>query len=206
MKADRPTLLLADDHAIVTEGLRGLLEPDYEIVGTAADGAALVKAARALKPDVVIVDISMPKLNGIDAVREIRRARPKTRAIVLTMHADRTYVGEALEAGAAGFVVKHAASDEIRTALLTVLRGSTYVSPSVDGGERPRTAKLTPRQRQVLQLVAEGYTVKRIARALALSPKTVEFHKYRIMRDLGVKTTAELIQYAVEHGLAGGKD
>lgn len=210
MGKPRARLVLADDHAIVTEGLRRLLEPEYEVVATATDGAALVRAARALRPDVVIADVSMPQLNGVDAVREIRRELPATRAIFLTMHADRTYLEEALEAGAAGFVVKHSASDEIREALAVVLRGRVYVSPAVESrsgaraGEAPAPRagrRLTPQQRRVVQLVAEGHTVKQIARMLALSPKTVEFHKYRVMRDLGLRSTAQLARYAMEHGL-----
>lgn len=209
MGKPRGRLVLADDHAIVTEGLRRLLEPEYEVVATATDGLALVRAARALRPDAVIVDVSMPRLNGIDAVREIRRELPATRAIFLTMHADPTYLEEALEAGAAGFVVKHSASDEIRDALAAVLGGRTYVSPAVErrsgirpGDESHRDGRrLTPQQRRVVQLVAEGHTVKQIARALMLSPKTVEFHKYRVMRDLGLRSTAQLARYAMEHGL-----
>lgn len=207
-----PRIVLADDHEIVTEGLAALLEPDHEVVAKVHDGAELLAAARTLLPDVVIADISMPVVNGIDAIREIRQACPQTRAICLTMHADPTYVAEALAAGATGFVAKHAAPDELREALYTVLRGGTYVSRRAggSGASMPRSRApasaaahaLTPRQRQIVQLIAEGYTVKRAARALGVSPKTVEFHKYRAMRDLGIDSVAELVRYAARHGLA----
>lgn len=211
----RPRVVLADDHAIVLEGLRQLLEPEYEVAATVGDGRALLKAAADLHPDVVVADISMPLLNGIDAIRELRAALPALPAICLTMHADRTYLSEAIEAGAAGFVVKHAAAEELREALRAVLRGGTYVSPLVGGrgAARIRIAvtsrvgraggELTARQRQVLQLVAEGHTVKRIARMLGVSPKTVEFHKYRILAQLGLNSTAQLARYALQHHLIG---
>lgn len=211
----RVRIILADDHAIVTDGLRRLLEPEYQVVAVVGDGQALLKAARELKPDVVVADITMPLLNGIDAVRALRRRQPAIRAILLTMHADRTYVAEAAAAGASGFVVKHAAADELRTALLAVLRGGCYVSPLIGGpgamgaGRRAQDPlasagrTLTSRQRQVLQLVAEGHTVREIAKLLCVSPKTVEFHKYRIIDVLGLDSTAQLVRYAVEHGLLG---
>ena len=211
-KPGRPTVILADDHGIVAEGLKRMLEPDYDVVAIVRDGRALIDAAGALHPDVIVADISMPLLNGIDAIRQIRRQLPATRAICLTMHADRTYVAEAFEAGASGYVVKHSASEELRDALEAVLRGGTYVSPLVggvgrtrkaDGARRqaPRVRRVTPRQREVLQLVAEGYTGKHIARMLGLSPKTVEFHKYRLMRQLGLGSTAQLVHYAINHAL-----
>lgn len=212
----RPRGVLADDHAIVTDGLRRLLESDYEIVAVVADGQALIEAVRNLCPDFVIADISMPLRSGVDAIREIRREFPQIAAICLTMHADRLYMAEALSAGAAGFVAKHAAAVELLQALRTVLRGGTYVSPLVGGSGsmrgRPfakRTGaralfKLTARQRQVLQLVAEGRTVREIAALLNLTPKTVEFHKYRVMASLGLKSSAAMIQFAVNHGLISG--
>ena len=209
----RVRLILADDHGIVAEGLKQMLEPEYEVVAIVRDGRALVDAARALRPDAVVADISMPLLNGIDAIGQIRRQLPKTRAICLTMHADRTYVAAAFEAGATGYVVKHSASEELREALQAVLGGATYISPLVGGAGRtrrkaggararvPLASRVTPRQREVLQLVAEGYTGKRIARMLGLSPKTVEFHKYRLMRQLGLGSTAQLVHYAINHAM-----
>ncbi len=208
----RPSVILADDHAIVAAGVRSLLEPACRVLAVVADGEALVKAARELRPDLVIADISMPLCNGIDAIRRIRRERPQLLAICLTMHADRMYLSEALEAGASGFVVKHAAAEELRQAIAAVLRGKTYVSPQLGGHERQGRAappapdrsggpRLSQRQRQVLQLVAEGRTMRQIAAILQLTPKTVEFHKYRAMHLLGLRTSAELVQFAVRHGL-----
>lgn len=213
----RPRGVLADDHAIVTDGLRRLLESEYEIVAVAADGQALIESARTLRPDFVIADISMPLRSGIDAIREIKREFPQIAAICLTMHADRMYLAEALAAGAAGFVAKHAAAVELRQALRTVLRGGTYVSPLVGGGGPMRGRpyadragaralfKLTVRQRQVLQLVAEGHTVREIARILNVVPKTVEFHKYRIIESLGLESSAAMIRFAIRHGIISGQ-
>lgn len=202
-------IVLADDHGIVTEGLRLLLEPEYDVVATVRDGQAMLEAACALRPDVVIADISMPVLNGVDAIRQLARQAPRVRAICLTMHADRTYVAEALEAGARGFVLKHSAPDEIRDALRAVLAGGTYVTPSLGGadatrrpgGRRAERRVLTTRQRQILRLVAEGQKVKQIACALGVAPKTVEFHKYRMMARLGLQSIAQLVQYAIRHSV-----
>jgi DNA-binding NarL/FixJ family response regulator len=205
-------VILADDHSIVLDGLRGILRDDCEIIGTFADGRALVEAYPQCRPDVTVVDISMPILNGIDATRQICRIDPAARIIVLTMHADITYATEAFEAGASGYVVKSAAAQELITAIRAVAGGKVYVSPTIaqdlvnlalhrrDSG---RIAKpdLTPRQREVLQLVAEGYSIKEVAKLLSLSPKTVEYHKYRIMEQLDLSSTAELTQYAIKHGL-----
>jgi DNA-binding NarL/FixJ family response regulator len=214
--AHRPRVVLADDHTIVTEGLCRLLEPEYAVVATVADGEALIAAALELRPDIVIADISMPTRNGIDAIREIRRELPQVRAICLTMHMDRMYLAEAFEAGASGFAVKHAATEELRHAIRAVLGGGVYVSPLVGGrgADRGRRfgrgsgsrmpAKLTLRQRQVLQLVAEGYTVREIASMLALTPKTVEFHKYRIIETMGLESSAEMIRLAIQHGMIPG--
>lgn len=212
----RPRGVLADDHAIVTDGLRHLLEDEYAIVAVVADGKALVEAARLHRPDFVIADISMPLLNGLDAIRAIRKELPQVAAICLTMHFDRMYVAEALAAGAAGFVAKHAAATELHQAIRTVLRGGSYVSPQA-GGRGPMRGrpfsspdgarelfKLTLRQRQVLQLIAEGRTVRQVATLLDVVPKTVEFHKYRIMAKLGVESSAAMIQFAVRHGMDSG--
>ena len=209
----RARVLLADDHKIITEGLRSLLEPEFELAGTVEDGRALVAAAQELNPDVVVADISMPLLNGIEAVRQLKKAGSRAKVIFLTMHPDATYATRAFEAGASGFVLKHSASSELLTAIREALKGRTYVTPMIAKdlmqaykGGPPRRRKpdphLTARQREVLQLVAEGFSAKEIASMLNISARTVEFHKYRIMEDLNLRTIAELIQYAVKHGIA----
>jgi DNA-binding NarL/FixJ family response regulator len=207
----KPTVLLADDHAIVVEGLRMLLAADFELVGVAQTGLEMVELCAARKPDVVVADVSMPVLNGIDALRRMRRQGDRTRVVFLTMHADVTSATRALEAGASGYVLKHAASDELVTALRDALAGRTYVSPALRSPaveERlvrepgaPMRVELTPRQQEVLQLLAEGRSAKEIGAILGISPRTAETHKYKMMDDLGIGTTAELVQYAVRHGL-----
>lgn len=205
-------ILLADDHKIVLEGLKGLLEPEFELVGTVEDGRALVAQAAKLRPDVIVADISMPRLNGIDAVREIKKNDPSIKVVFLTMHLDASYAAGAFEAGASGFVLKHSASSELVTAIKEVIQGRTYVTPLI-AGELIRTyqekgfptthspAELSSRQREILQLLAEGKSAKEIGAVLDISARTVEFHKYRIMELLNIKTSAELVQYAVKHGL-----
>lgn len=210
----RPRLLLADDHALVAEGLRSMLAPKFDVVGVVEDGRTLVQVAEELKPDVILVDISMPQLNGIEAARRLKKALPKTKLIFVTMHEDATFVTEALRAGASGYVVKKAAPQELVAAIQEVLRGRTYVTSLVTKGlvdtllaHRPPAGtfgRLTPRQREVLQLVAEGRSIKEIAGILNLSPRTVEFHKCALVRALGVRTTAELTAYAIRHGIAAG--
>ena len=206
----RARVLLADDHQIVAEGLRSLLEAEFDIIGMVSDGRALVEAARQLRPEVIVADISMPLLNGIEATRQVKRVAPTTRVIVLTMHADVTYATRAIEAGAAGYVLKHSATAELVTAVREALRDRVYVSPRIAnalpralmGRPQPQDAPpLTPRQREVLQLLVEGYSAKEIAAALGISPRTAEFHKYRMMEMLNVQTGAELIWYAIRHGI-----
>jgi DNA-binding NarL/FixJ family response regulator len=203
----KPRLLLADDHRIVLEGLRGLLEPEFEIAGAVADGSSLVAEARRLSPDVVVADISMPGLNGIEAARQIRAADERIRVVFLTMHADAGYAAGALEAGASGFVLKHSAPQELIRAIRDALQGRTYLTPAIaaelKGAKRPGgpATGLSPRQREVLQLLAEGKSTKEVAALLTISGRTVEFHKYRMMEQLRIKTTAELVQYAIRHGL-----
>ena len=208
----RPRILLADDHRIVLEGLRSLLEPEYDLVGMATNGRELVELAEALKPDVVVVDISMPLLNGIDATRQLRERNSTVKIVVLTMHPDAVYATRALEAGASAYVLKHAASDELVTAIEDALRGETFISPAVrnpamdellDPQRRhvKSSLELTPRQREVLQLLAEGKSAKEIGALLEISPRTVETHKYKMMDDLGAKTSAQLVQHAIKHGL-----
>lgn len=208
----KPRVLLADDHKIVLDGLRSLLADQFELVGTAENGMELVDRARSLQPEVVVADISMPLLNGIDAVRQLREAGVTAKVVFLTMHPDVTFLSRALEAGASGYVLKHAASDELVAAIQEALRGGTYVSPELRHSsvtelldETRRHIKpgieLTARQRQVLQLLAEGKSAKEIGALLEISARTVETHKYKMMDDLGVKTTAQLIQHAVRLGL-----
>ncbi len=203
-------VLLVDDHRIVTEGLRALLEPEFQIVGTVDDGRAAVEASGDLKPDVVVLDISMPSLNGLEAARQIRKLSPKVKIVFLTMHNDITYVRKAFEAGASAYVTKHSASLDLRLAIQEALSGRTYITPAVvkEGNHvllrRSRMSKnasnrLTPRQREVLQLLAEGRSAKEAASILHLSPRTVEFHKYRLMQQLGFETTAQLLQFAIKH-------
>lgn len=205
-------ILLADDHQIVLDGLRSLLAGEFDLCGTAANGRELLERAPALAPDVIVADISMPLLNGIDAVRQLREAGVGAKVVFLTMHPDVTYLTRALEAGASGYVLKHAASDELVTAIQTVLRGGTFISPQLqtpavteflDETRRPGrdTIELTSRQREVLQLLAEGKSAKEIGAVLDISPRTVETHKYKMMDDLGVKTTAQLVQHAIKLGL-----
>jgi DNA-binding NarL/FixJ family response regulator len=203
-------VLLADDHAIVVEGLRRVLEPDFEVVGVVADGLALVKAAEKIRPDVIVVDVSMPHLNGIDAARQIRATNQRTKIVFLSMHPDVVYASEALQAGGSAYVLKSSAGVEILTAIRETLRGGTFVTPAIDKGTLDAQIRrdqrspdvlrtLSPRRREVLQMVAEGRTTKEIAEILQISPRTVEFHRYRAMESLGLHTVAELVQYAIKH-------
>jgi DNA-binding NarL/FixJ family response regulator len=190
-----------------------LLEPHFEVVGIVPDGRELVIVAKALDPDVVVLDISMPSLNGIDAARQMRAAGSRAKVVFLTMHREVTYAARALEAGASGFVLKHSAASELVTAVREALKGGTYITPQIAGellesvrrGRRAGAEKLdelTPRQREVLQLVAEGHSAKEIASVLRISRRTAEFHKSRLMETLGVQNTAELIQYAIRTGVS----
>ena len=206
----RPRLVLADDHRIVADGLRSLLEDDYELVEIVEDGQALVESARRLDPDVIVADIGMPLMNGLEAVRVLRSEGCRAKVVFLTMHNDATYAARALEAGASGFVLKRSAAKELLEALETTRAGGTYVSSDVAArlerasasqGIRSRSplAELTPRQRQVLQLFAEGHTAKGVAERLHISSRTAENHKARIMKVLGVSSAAGLIRYALRH-------
>jgi DNA-binding NarL/FixJ family response regulator len=209
---NKPRVLLADDHQILIEGLRSLLEPEFDLLPTVADGRALVAQALSQQPDIIVADISMPLLNGLEAARQILKERPAQRIVFLTMHSDVAYAAEAFRAGASGFILKKSAASELVTAIREVLKGGVYVTPPVarammrdsllgqPNPEDPATT-LTPRQREVLQLVAEGHSIKEIGAILNVSPKTVEFHKYRVMEQLDLRTTAELTQYAVKHGI-----
>ena len=204
-------VLVADDHRILAEGLRRLLEPTFELVAIVENGHEMIAAAKELKPDVIVADISMPLLNGIDAVSEIRSAGIQAKIIFLTMHAEAIYARRALAAGASGYVLKHSAPSELVFAIQQALAGRQFVTPTVAakmnftraGEEAPANAldELTVRQREVLQLLAEGYLAKQISSILEISRRTVEYHKYHIMEILGLQKSAELIQFAVEHGL-----
>jgi len=208
----RPRVLLADDHRLVAEALKSLLAPEFDLVGVVEDGRALVEAAGTLRPDVIVADVTMPRLNGIDALIELRQRGDRVPVVFLTMHRDATFARRALDAGASGFVLKHSAPVELVTAIRAALEGRTYLTPQLAGevlesmkqgperGGGP-TAALTPRQREVLQLLAEGRSTKQIARSLAISTRTVEFHKYQMMETLGLHTNAELIHFAIKHGL-----
>ena len=209
---NRIRILLADDHKIFLDGLRSLLEPGFEVVGMVEDGRALVSLVQKLHPDVIVVDISMPFLNGIEAVRQIKKLDPQVKVVFLTMHADVTYAIRAFEAGASGFVLKHSASSELLTAISEAIKGQTYVTPMIAGelmqsyieGARRQpngTPQLTSRQREILQLLAEGLCVKEIAEVLNISVRTVEFHKYGLMSKLNLKTNSELVQFAITHGI-----
>lgn len=208
----KPRILLADDHKLVAEGFRRMLTPDFDVVGAVEDGRSLLEVAQKLEPDVVLMDISMPLLNGIDAARRLKKLMPAIKVIFVTMHANPAYVAEAFRAGASGYLLKQSATSELVFAIREALQGLHYVTPIVAKDvliplrgpslpSQPGKKKLTPRQREVLQLVAEGRSLKEIADILKISVKTVEFHKSRIMNYLGVRTTADLTKYAIVTGL-----
>jgi DNA-binding NarL/FixJ family response regulator len=210
----RPRVLLADDHTLVLDGLRKILEPECEVVGAVEDGRSLVATAEQLNPDIILLDISMPLLNGVEAARTLRTAVPGSKVIFVTMHADATYVAGAFRAGASGYVLKRCASLELLNAIRQVLSGRAYVTPLIRNDildELPAwplesgggSGELTARQREVVQLVAEGHPVKKIAMILNITSKTVAFHKANVMRRLGIRSTAELTKYALEHGISG---
>jgi DNA-binding NarL/FixJ family response regulator len=203
---NRPRVLLADDHTLLLEAFEKLLIDEFDVVGAVSDGRALVAAVATLRPDVVVVDVSMPLLNGIDATRQIKQAQPETRIIILTMNEDPDLAAEAFRAGASGYLLKRSAASELGTAIREVMKRRSYITPLVaeglvgsmmEGGDgRPA---LTIRQREIVQLVAEGRSMKEVASILNIAPRTVAFHKYRIMEQLRIRTTAELIQFAIKN-------
>ena len=208
----RPRVLLADDHSLVLEGLAKLVTEDCDLVGKVEDGRALIQAAQQLEPDVIVLDISMPKLNGLDAGRQLKKLLPSIKLIYLTMHADPLYAKEAFQIGASGFLLKRSAASELMQAIHAVMKGQFYVTPAIAkdflgtftqemSASQAQTDSLTPRQREVLQLIAEGYSTKEMATMLHLSPKTIEFHRTQIIRQLNLHSTAELTKYAIAHGL-----
>jgi DNA-binding NarL/FixJ family response regulator len=209
-----PRILMADDHSIVLAGLRKLVEAEGEVVGTVEDGRTLVEEAQKLSPDIILLDISMPLLNGLDAARQLTKLVPGSKLIFLTMHANPTYAAEAFKAGGSGYLIKRSAASELKQAIQAVMHGQHYLTPLItkdvlaavlhpqDETTRKRPpATLTARQRGVLQLIAEGKGTKQIASLLRISVKTVEFHKYRIMEELDLHSTAELTKYAIAEGL-----
>ncbi len=205
----RPRVLLADDHTLLLEALQKLLVDDCDIVGAVSDGRALLTEAGRLRPDVVVVDVAMPLLNGIDAARQLKELLPDTRIIFLTMNEDPDLAAEAFRAGASGYLLKRSAASELQTAIREVMKRRSYVTPLVTEGlfgsilhwrdSGQSTPQLTSRQREVIQLVAEGHSMKEVAAILNITPRTVAFHKYRIMEHLKIRTTAELIQFAIKN-------
>ncbi len=208
----RPRVLLADDHLLVAEALKSLLSEEFDLVGVVEDGRQLLEAAATLRPDVIVADITMPQLNGIDALVRLRELGDHVPMVFLTMHRDVTFARRALEAGASGFVLKHSASTELITAIHAALDGKTYLTPQLAGEvldamrqgpdlTADPVAALTPRQREVLQLLAEGRSAKEIATALGISARTVEFHKYQMMETLDLHTNADLVHFAIKNGI-----
>ena len=205
----RPRFLIADDHAIFAEALRGLLEKTYSVVGIVADGRAMVAEAARLKPDVIVVDVGMPSLNGLDAARRVREQASDVKFVFLTMQDDPNLAAAALELGAVGFVLKHSGAQELSTAIDHVLHGKSYLTPRLRAEDwvatkaraRQFSKELTPRQREVVQLFAEGRSIKEIAWRLGLSDKTIEFHKHHIMESFNLKSNAELVLFALKQGL-----
>lgn len=204
----RPRVLVVDDHRLLRESFVKLLEPTCDVVGALGDGRALLAAAPELRPDIVVLDVAMPLLNGLDATRQLKRLMPAVKIIVLTVNEDPDLAAEAFRAGASGFVLKGSAASELLQAIQDVSNGRSYVTPLATRGmvdnllHQPESAKgareLSPRQREVLQLLAEGRTMKEIGTILKITPRTVAFHKYSMMEMLGIKSSAELVQFAIK--------
>jgi DNA-binding NarL/FixJ family response regulator len=210
--SQRPRVLLADDHLMVAEALKTLLSAEFDLIGVVGDGVALVEAAGRLHPDVIVADVTMPRLNGIAALVRLQQEGIRVPVVFLTMHRDVSFARRALEAGAAGFVLKHSAPFELILAIRAALEGKTYLTPQLAGAvleattENPGAAvdpvgALTPRQLEVLKLLAEGRAAKEIASSLGISTRTVEFHKYQMMETLGIRSGGELIHFAITNGL-----
>jgi DNA-binding NarL/FixJ family response regulator len=207
---NQPTVILADDHALVAEALRRLLEPDFNVLATANDGRTLVAEAVRLRPQVVVTDIAMPMLNGLDAGAQLKTLCPEMKMVFLTQYRDSELVAEAFRRGGSGYMTKTAASSELFTAIHEVLQGRIYISQEITNGvpgdlfHKKQSAgknQLTIRQREVLQLLAEGCSMKKVAEILKITPRTVQFHKYRIMELLNLETNAELVQYAMRQAI-----
>jgi DNA-binding NarL/FixJ family response regulator len=204
----RPRILMADDHLMLLEAFRALLEPEFEVIGTVTDGRTLLEEFSRLHPDVVLLDVAMPLLNGLDAGRQLKAQRRSVILIYLTMNPDPDLAGEALRLGASGYLLKTSAAHELKQAIHEALRGRSYITPLITRDvvgslieRRTSRPELTTRQREVLQLLAEGRSMKEVAAILDLTPRTVAFHKYRMMEQLRLKTTAELVQFAVRQGI-----
>ncbi|GEA50775.1 DNA-binding response regulator [Vibrio inusitatus NBRC 102082] len=209
---NKTTVLLADDHVMVAEGIKNLLKESYEVVGIVEDGNTLIQKARQLKPDVIVSDISMPLMNGINAAEKILSTDTETKIILLTMHPEIKYALKALDVGVHGYLLKHAAPEELLIAIKSVLAGKTYITPTLaadimdayknknDFSEDPMSV-LTGRQRQVLQLLTESHSAKEIANILNVSSRTVEFHKYKMVEVLKLKNASELVPFAIKNGL-----
>ncbi len=206
-------VLLADDHRMVVEGLKRLLESEFEMAGVVENGRALLAAARELQPDVIVSDITMPELNGIEALEELKKINPDVRLVFLTMHENIAYARRALEAGALGYVLKHSAPEELIMAVRAASAGQTFVSPAIAGelmkamrdghaADVDPVRKLTLRQREILRLLADGHSAKVIAARLEISARTVEFHKYSMMELLGASSSADLIRFALRSGVS----
>lgn len=206
----KPRILLADDHTLVAEAFKRLLEPEFEVVGTVADGRALLRAAPALKPDVVLVDLNMPLLNGLDASEQLKQSSPRIKIIVLTMNEDPDIAAETLGKWASGYLLKKSAGSDLLKAVRDVLRGGKFVDPALEAAVLNRASRdtradsarsLTPRQREVLQLLAEGHSMREAAAILNVATRTVAFHKYRIMQDFGLENNSDLLRFAMRQGL-----
>ena len=204
----RPRILMADDHLMLLEAFKALLEPDFDVVGTVTDGRTLLGEFSRLNPDVVLLDIAMPLLNGLDAGRQLKAQRRSVKLIYLTMNPDPDLAGEALRLGASGYVLKSSAAQELKQAIQEALRGRSYITPLITRDvvgsliqQRATRPELTARQREVLQLLAEGKSMKEVGAILDLTPRTVAFHKYRMMEQLRLKTSAELVKFAVREGV-----
>jgi DNA-binding NarL/FixJ family response regulator len=204
----RPRILMADDHVMLLEAFKVLLEPDFDVVGTVTDGRALLEEFPRLHPDVVLLDVAMPLLNGLDAGRQLKAQRRSVKLIYLTMNPDPDLAGEALRLGASGYVLKSSAAHELKQAIQEALRGRSYITPLITRDvvgsliqQRTSRNELTARQREVLQLLAEGKSMKEVGAILDLTPRTVAFHKYRMMAQLRLKTSAELVKFAVQQGV-----
>jgi DNA-binding NarL/FixJ family response regulator len=207
----RPRVLLADDHQMLVDALKSILEPRCEVIGTVNDGRALLEAASALQPEVIVLDIAMPQLNGLEAARHLRRSVPNAKLIFLTMHQDPDLVGEAFRAGGSAFLLKQAAAFELTDAIDKVLIGRCYLTPRAAKGQaeiflrgpkaREKAAEPTPRQREAIQLLAEGCSMKQAAAIMNITTRTLAAHKYAVMESLQLKSNAELVQYAVKRNI-----
>lgn len=211
----KPTVLLADDHTMIAEAFRNLLQADYQVVAVVGDGRALLQTALEVKPDVVVVDVGMPLLNGLSAAQQLKQALRKVKIIYVTMNEDPDLAAEALRTGGSGYLLKSSAASELLKSIREVLRGGTYVTPIIQRriedafirSNHPKAEKkLTTRQIEVLQLLAEGMSMKQVGAVLSLTARTVAFHKYRIMEVLNVKSNAELVQFAIKNQIVGTID